>query len=178
MCSSGAFANFARSPAAQFRGAEGAHHGVAVTPALGAMRPQPLCVAGSGMPAAGTWPGTEQHNPSAAQSATPPTAHSLSQTDRAAASRWRAALRPRAGTSQWTHEPGAELSAARAPWRERCGRERASTPSPPTPSASSRRLRPRRPRAHNCRGAPRALVAPVADVLYLIARAAVLLRLL
>ena len=30
------------------------------------MRPQPLCVAGSGMPAAGTWPGTEQHNPSAA----------------------------------------------------------------------------------------------------------------
>ena len=30
------------------------------------MRPQPLCVAGSGMPAAVTWPGTEQHNPSAA----------------------------------------------------------------------------------------------------------------
>jgi hypothetical protein len=30
------------------------------------MRPQPLCVAGSGMLAAGTWPGTEQHNPSAA----------------------------------------------------------------------------------------------------------------
>ena len=134
MCSSGAFANFARSPAAQFRGAEGAHHGVAVTPVLGAMgrgrvvllRPRPRT--GCRHAAARHAQRLRTHR----QSATPPTAHSLSQTDRAAASRWRAALRPRAGTSQWTHEPGAELSAARAPWRERCGRERASTPSPPT----------------------------------------------
>ena len=121
MCSSGAFANFARSPAAQFRGAEGAHHGVAVTPALGAMgrgrvvllRPRPRT--GCRHAAARHAQRLRTHR----QSATPPTAHSLSQTDRAAASRWRAALRPRAGTSQWTHEPGAELSAARAPWRER-----------------------------------------------------------
>ena len=179
MCSSGAFANFAHSPAAQFRGAEGAHHGVAVTPVLGAMgrgrvvllRPRPRT--GCRHAAARHAQRLRTHR----QSATPPTAHSLSQTDRAAASRWRAALRPRAGTSQWTHEPGAELSAARAPWRERWAGARID-PLPPPPSAGSRRLRPRRPRAHNCRGAPRALVAPVADALYLIARAAVLLRLL